>query len=259
MKRSVMTYMITFLLPLVAFNLCHGASLTMGQSVDVSGNIRLIDGQLCFSDLTCMSSAVLNDGSAIWGQITGLISNQTDLNNSLALKQDLSQKGIPSGYAALDSNSKLIVSNIPSMFYYTNSSPYYEPAYVPSWNTNQNWEILAPFDVYFNNSSIVDAHLEINFTDNVAVYADDVNGTYCNIGIFVDNNPAPYCTATFSGVYGYVNFDQKTIHCDIDYISTGVHHIIVKHRSDNCAYGSSPKGEFSTSRKLNIKLFRHGG
>jgi len=47
---------------------------------------------------------------AVWGNITGTITNQSDLNTSLNAKESTSNKAIANGYASLDSNS-LVVQN----------------------------------------------------------------------------------------------------------------------------------------------------
>lgn len=64
-----------------------------------------------FTDLT--TSSPTSDG-IIWGQIGGNINNQTDLIDELDLKQDLSEKGQPSGYAGLDSSGKVPEGQIPN-------------------------------------------------------------------------------------------------------------------------------------------------
>lgn len=46
---------------------------------------QIIPNQLCFQDGTCQSSAG-GGGSAVWGDITGDITNQTDLNDALQTK-----------------------------------------------------------------------------------------------------------------------------------------------------------------------------
>ena len=49
--------------------------------------------------------------STQWGTITGTLTNQTDLTTALALKENSANKGIASGYAPLDSNSKVPITN----------------------------------------------------------------------------------------------------------------------------------------------------
>lgn len=54
----------------------------------------------------------LTDKTAIWGQITGTLSNQTDLQSALNLKEDLSNKGVANGYASLNVTGKVPVSQM---------------------------------------------------------------------------------------------------------------------------------------------------
>jgi hypothetical protein len=44
-------------------------------------------------------------GGGVWGEITGTLSNQTDLNTALLGKQNTSEKGAANGYPSLDANS----------------------------------------------------------------------------------------------------------------------------------------------------------
>lgn len=52
--------------------------------------------------------------SGQWGEITGTLSNQTDLQTALNLKISTSTKGAANGVAPLDSNSKVPAANLPS-------------------------------------------------------------------------------------------------------------------------------------------------
>lgn len=54
-----------------------------------------------------IDSMILSSGSTTWGSITGVLSNQTDLQAALNAKQNISEKNQPSGYAGLDGSSKL--------------------------------------------------------------------------------------------------------------------------------------------------------
>jgi hypothetical protein len=44
-------------------------------------------------------------GGGVWGEITGTLSNQSDLNTALLGKQNTSEKGAANGYPSLDANS----------------------------------------------------------------------------------------------------------------------------------------------------------
>ncbi len=52
-------------------------------------------------------------GAAVWGNITGLLSNQTDLQTALNLKLNTSLKGTPNGLAELDSSGRLPTAQLP--------------------------------------------------------------------------------------------------------------------------------------------------
>lgn len=55
----------------------------------------------------------LKDDNAIWGNISGTLSNQTDLQNAINAKEDSSNKNVASGYAGLDANSQILPSALP--------------------------------------------------------------------------------------------------------------------------------------------------
>lgn len=54
----------------------------------------------------------ISDGKATWGGVDGLLSNQTDLQGALNLKEDLSNKGVANGYASLDVTGKVPVTQM---------------------------------------------------------------------------------------------------------------------------------------------------
>ena len=76
-------------------------------------NIKTINGTSIIGsgDLVVTGSG----GSSSWGNITGTLSNQTDLSTALSGKISTSLLGAISGVATLDSTGKLTVSQIPSL------------------------------------------------------------------------------------------------------------------------------------------------
>jgi hypothetical protein len=55
---------------------------------------------------------LVGQGSASWGAITGTLSAQTDLIGALNVKESTANKGVASGYAPLDTNSKVPTVNL---------------------------------------------------------------------------------------------------------------------------------------------------
>lgn len=255
MKSLTVNICIVLLICLTC-SMAQSASLSVNQTVDVDGSIKLLNfgNALIFADGTSVTSAWVNDGTAVWGQITGILANQTDLQNQLNLKEDKSNKAVANGYAPLGSNGVLPYAYLPTFSTHASVNLPYDVNLDLTWQKNStSWVELTSYGINFNND-IPNATLELTFTDNIGFYADNSQGTYCNLGFFLDSAPTPFCYSTFSGVYGYVTFDQKTIRCLRNNMSTGSHFVTVKHRSDNCVYGSSPKGEYSTSRFLDVRL-----
>lgn len=57
-------------------------------------------------------AVTLTTASTAWGQITGNIANQTDLQNELDLKEDKANKGVANGYCPLDANELVPIDNL---------------------------------------------------------------------------------------------------------------------------------------------------
>lgn len=236
---------------------CYGGSITFGPTIDVYGGLKLKDNSICFPDNTCMTTALINDGNAIWGQITGLISNQTDLQNQLNLKEDKSNKGVSNGYASLNSSGYVSSSQLSTnQLRITKSTSGYSPLWQtnwPTWSEDESWYIDPPviypqyivFTKYKETST-----LDISWTDNVGTY--DLN--WCNVGIFIDEATNPVCFASFLGTSGYVLFNQQSLHCNIN-LPAGMYSFKVKHRSQHCAYGNYPvsNDSYGTQRQLLIR------
>lgn len=68
-----------------------------------------------FKKIKIFTSSLLGgSSSATWGSITGSISSQTDLQNSLNTKENTANKGVAGGYASLDGSAKIPTSELPS-------------------------------------------------------------------------------------------------------------------------------------------------
>lgn len=68
-----------------------------------------------FKKIKIFTSSLLGgSGSATWGSITGSISSQTDLQNSLNTKENTANKGVAGGYASLDGSGKIPTYELPS-------------------------------------------------------------------------------------------------------------------------------------------------
>lgn len=253
MRKAAIHITFAFSMLLMACSLCYGGSITYGNTIDVYGGLKIKDNALCFADGTCQTTALINDGSAIWGQISGLISNQTDLQNQLNLKEDKAKKGAVDGYASLDSSGRLPVNQLPlsGVIGIKHSTAGYTPVWMlefTSWTEDTSWLIDGQPTAFFksNESSTVD----IYWTDNVGTYG----AAWCNVGIFVDEETNPACFGSWLGTYGYMNFNQQSLHCNVN-LPAGIHSFKVKHRSQHCAYGNYPSTNdaFGTQRQLLIR------
>lgn len=60
------------------------------------------------------SGVGFGSGSATWGDITGTLSSQTDLQTALNAKESTANKGVADGYASLDGSGKVPASQLPS-------------------------------------------------------------------------------------------------------------------------------------------------
>lgn len=68
-----------------------------------------------FKKIKIFTSSLLGgSSSATWGSITGSISSQTDLQNSLNTKENTANKGVAGGYASLDGSGKIPTYELPS-------------------------------------------------------------------------------------------------------------------------------------------------
>lgn len=224
----------------------HAASITYGDNIDVDGLLKLTNGQLCFADNTCMSTAVFSDGSAIWGQISGYIDNQLDLSIKFATKEDKSERGIANGYAPLDNNARLPASFMPRKNYDSTIVSVFGTT--PVFHQQGDvWQVLTGFSIdHWKEYS--DYLTRIEFTDNIGI----AGASWCNIGIFMDDELSPRCFGAWSGSTGDYIFNQQTISCTVSGLPLGVHTWTIKHRSQYCVYGNYAFDEFGANRQLII-------
>lgn len=243
----------------VALANAQAASMSFGDNVDVDGSVRLITpgSAYCFPDLTCMTSAIVADGSAIWGEITGILQNQTDLQNSLNAKEDKMNKGQANGYAPLNAQGRIPDEYTPNaVFSQTTVSV---DGVTPAFHTQGAiWEQLTEF-VYNFEKKKTDSWLEVNYMDNIGT----VSNAWCNIGIFIDDMTFPICTGAWYGAVGVYMFQQQTLRCMVkDFelspgvpyqIPPGVHSVKVMHRSNNCIYGNYYLDKYGANRAISIR------
>ena len=236
----------------------YGGSITFGPTIDVYGGLKLKDNALCFADGTCQTTALVNDGSAMWGQITGLISNQTDLQNQMNTKEDKANKGVANGYASLDSSGRLPASQLSAVnqLRLTKSTSGTTPVWntdSSSWNEDTSWYLFPPvsevqYVVYTKQSET--STLDISLTDNIGTFSN----SWCNVGVFVNDSIAPVCSGTWFGISGVMTFNQQVLKCNVS-LPAGEYVFKVKHRSKYCAYGNYPStgDDFGTYRQLLVR------
>jgi hypothetical protein len=114
---------------------------------------------------------VYADVAAVWGQITGLIQNQTDLQTALDSKQNISEKALASGYASLDQYGKVPMDQLPQSF---NETIYYKHEWAINdetivWHTQGNeWQnFIEPMTVNFLSDH--PAVLRVRWSDNIGI------------------------------------------------------------------------------------------
>lgn len=228
--------------------LAHAGSVIYGSTIDIQGGLKLIDGNLCFADGTCQSTAMFTNGSAVWGEITGYIDNQIDLSAKFNLKEDKSSRAVFGGYAPYYSPSIKSVSTVSA---------------TPVWHTQGSVWVDIPEFTTTIMKELDSTLLHLSYTDNIGI-----NGLYwCNVGIFIDNIPVPVCYGSYFGQPYSMSFNQHVLTCDVDHvayfvnndpylimISSGEHTIKIKHRSQNCVYGNYwGSDEYATLRQLLVR------
>ena len=274
MKLTALTYCITLSITLLGSMPCQGGSIIYGTSIDVSGDLKVLDGSLIFPDGTFMTSASSGGGgvwgfitgnlsaqtdlvnyvnsfvfeSLVWGEITGEIANQIDLSSKFTTKQDLVEKNKNNGYAGLDDDGRLLARQMPIVNPVEKSVPVFNTS--PTWqNQGFTWVELPEYTTAFNRVRPY-SDINLHLTDSVGVSGF----AWCNLGIFINDATTPVCYGSWTGSYSSNTFQQINLDCIVPYLHLPEHSTIrVKHRSEFCAYGNYWTDEFSTMRKLTIK------
>lgn len=221
-----------------------------GSSVDVSGPLKMKDSYIEFPDGSRFTSALIPDTSAIWGQISGLIVNQTDLNNALLLKEDKAQKGQINGYAALDSTGHVPSSQLPvfassHITRFSLTSADFTPVWHFQWSV---WTDFTPDIIVTFNKEHAATLLRVFWTDNVGIF--DTN--WCNIGLFLDDATQPFCRGAWSGSPSTSIFRQEYLDCLLSDLPSGDHIIRARHRSQYCMYGNYAFDDGGLMRSLTV-------
>lgn len=84
------------------------------DKLTAGSNVTITKTNIGSNEALVIASSGGGGGSSIWGTITGVISNQTDLNTALNSKISSTQKGSVNGVATLDSAGTIPLSQIPS-------------------------------------------------------------------------------------------------------------------------------------------------
>jgi len=225
----------------------EAGSIIYGNTIDISGGVRLVNGAICFSDLSCMSTAYLEMSEVLWGQIQGAIEDQLDLSVKFQSKQDLVEKDLPFGYAGLNAIGKVSLNALPALGIAITKIPVLGTT--PAWFSDPSaWVDIVEYSTTFNKLHDV-TKLSIRFTDNIGVY----NNSWCNIGIFIDAVETPICFGAWSGVEFTTVFGQQSLNCTLTGEFNGEHIFTVKHRSQFCMYGNYSTDEYGAMRQLVVQ------
>jgi len=87
---------------------------TINASVENNSNKGIPDGYASLDETGKVPMEQLPIQPPVWGDITGDLADQTDLQDALDLKEDASNKGIANGYAPLNSSTKIDSTYLPS-------------------------------------------------------------------------------------------------------------------------------------------------
>lgn len=111
------------------------------------------------------------------------------------------------------------------------------------------WTAFEPgFTLDFTKNSDTSL-LRVQWSDNVGIYGP----SWCNIGIFIDDQLTTTCTGSWSGVVGTTIFNQQTVNCLIPNVLSGNHTLSVKHRSQYCVYGNYAFDNEGLNRYLTVE------
>lgn len=199
----------------------QAASMTFGESNDIEGGLHLLDGCIKWADntLTCTNPS---DTSAVWGEITGIIQNQQDLQSALDLKASINP-----------SDRKLKTEHIPIMTYDAVWSVPVNATNLAWQSQGLTWVEIPEYGFQFttfNNIMTTDIYL----SENIGIQGS----SWCNLGVFIDDNVNPVCSWSFSGNPYAMVFQSQTLFCSLGRLTSNNHHLHIKHRSQNCVYGN---------------------
>lgn len=112
-----------------------------------------------------------------------------------------------------------------------------------AWYTDADtWNVLLE-PIYFNVYA-VDSIVKVTLHENIGIYGD----SWCNLGLFIDAESVPTCTASFSGTPNNASFNAQQFVCFLPALSTGVHAFKFTHRSQLCHYGNAAIDAIGISR-----------
>jgi hypothetical protein len=117
-------------------------------------------------------------------------------------------------------------------------------------NNLRQWVPFSPlYDLVVDVPS-AQTNLRVTWTDNVGIY----DASWCNVGVFFDDQRTPVCWGSWSGVLGTSIFNTQTVSC-ITHLSPGSHTFSVKHRSEYCMYGNYPFDIVGSPRSLTVEVY----
>lgn len=236
---------LTILTVLALACFCSAADISIGDKIGVTGNIKT-NGCIEWADdsIQCNASAV--DLSGINNYLD--ILNQTDgiQFEQLALRQVTAEKGQPNGYASLDSSGLVPLDQLPVTNYHYNEARLYTTDPEPQWQTQGNvWTSFVPAFTLSIDKLRQNSLLRLTYTDSIGIYST----SWCNVGIFLNDNLIPECTGSWFGIYGTTTYNQQTFSCVVP-APQGQYTITARHRSDACIYGIYGFDEYGLNRRL---------
>lgn len=116
------------------------------------------------------------------------------------------------------------------------------------WYTDYDtWNVLfqsIEFNVYTSNAVV-----KITLHDNIGIYG----ANWCQIGLFLDAESVPTCTASFTGVPNTATFNAQQFTCIVPNLTAGVHQFRYTHRSQLCHYGNAAYDNIGNSRFIEFE------
>lgn len=252
MKKCLFTFTIFLLIAFAALS-SFAADFMIGEKINVTGNI-VMPGCIEWGDGSTQCGFSAADTTSIWGNISGILANQTDLWNALLLKEDKVNKGVINGYASLDSSGKVPLSQLPPIGSSSTitTKRLTSADFVSTWYTQGAiWETFSPdFSLLFTKLTDT-TRLRLDWSDNIGIY----NPNWCNVGLFLDDALTPVCAGAWSGVPDTTIFNQQFLNCVVESVPPGQHTITVKHRSQYCMYGNYAFDDSGLNRFVSVEEF----